>query len=193
MNLTPLTELDVVNNMLLSIGQSPVNTLVVPGVKDVSIAQLTLHNTSREVQTKGWWFNTDTEFPLMPDINGYVPLPPNVLEFSPSNRSQQLSDRAGRLYDRAKRSFTFPTGSPIKCDIKWFLAFTDLPQSARNYIGYKAARKFQTNIVASQLLYQFTKEGELESLAEVERNQLRVLKLNWFNAPVSTNNIFHRR
>ena len=61
LTLTPQTELDAVNAMLLSIGQAPVSTLSVTGLKDVSFAQYILHSVSREVQLKGWEFNTDDE------------------------------------------------------------------------------------------------------------------------------------
>jgi hypothetical protein len=193
LNLAPLTELDSVNNLLLSIGQSPVNSLVVPGVKDVSIAQMTLHNTSREVQQKGWWFNTDTDYPLMPDINGFVMIPSNALEVVPNPGSADLTVRAGKLYNRTDRTSVFPQGVAVKCELNWFLAYADLPQVARQYIERRAGRIFQTNIVASQILYQFTKELEQEASAEMERNNLRVQRTNWFQTGASTNNIFNRR
>lgn len=191
LNYAPLTELDAVNNLLLSIGQSPVNSLSVPGVKDVSIAQMTLHTVSREVQQRGWWFNTDTEWPLLPDVNGHVILPSNALQVTPP--SGDITERAGKLYNTDKRSFVFPSGSAVKCGIKWFLPFGDLPQVARNYIERRAGRVFQTNIVASQILYQFTKELEQEAFAEMERNDHRVEKPNFFQSGASTNRIFNRR
>lgn len=194
LNLVPLTELDAVNILLQSIGQSPVNSLAVPGVKDVSIAQLTLHNVSREVQSQGWWFNTDDDYPLLPDIAGDIALPSNALQVVPKSTSGRvLTERDGKLYNKSDRTFTFATGESIECDIKWFFGFSTLPQVAKNYITYKAGRVFQTNIVSSQLLYQFTKEQEFESLAEMERNQHRVDGSNFFTSRASTNRIFLRR
>lgn len=192
LNLAPLTELDAVNNLLLSIGQSPVNSLTVPGVKDVSIAQMTLHTISREVQQRGWWFNQDSDWPLMPDINGEVALPANALQVVPEG-DDSITERAGKLYNKSDRTFVFPVGTPVKCNVKWFFAFEELPQVARNYIERRAGRVFQANIVASQLLYQFTKEMEQEAFAEMERNDHRVSKPNWFKSGASTNKIFNRR
>ena len=65
-NLSPMTELEAVNAMLLSIGQAPVNTLEVAGIKDVSFARLMLHNTNRQVQSRGWWFNRELGYELTP-------------------------------------------------------------------------------------------------------------------------------
>lgn len=191
LNLVPLTKLDAVNNLLLSIGQSPVNALTVPGVKDVSIAQMILHDVSRTVQSKGWWFNTDTDYPLSPDVTGQVAIPVNALQVVPQDTS--ISERAGKLYNTEKRTHTFPTGTPVKCDIRWFFDYETLPQCARDYIQRRAGRVFQANIVASQILYQFTKEMENEALAEMERNDLRVARPNFFNTSSSTNRIFQRR
>ncbi len=189
--LEPTSELDAVNNLLLSIGQSPVNTLHVPGVKDVSIARMSLHDTSREVQGHGWWFNTDTNYPLMPDSQGRVMLPPNALQVIP--QSTEVTERGGGLYDRTRRSFLFPTGVAVNCTVRWFFPFEELPQAARNYIQRRAGRIFQTNIVASRILYEFTKELEVEALAEMQRNDLRVNRPNFFNSASTTNTIFQRR
>lgn len=191
LNLLPLTELDSVNNLLLSIGQSPVNSLAVPGVKDVSIARMTLHDTSREVQSKGWWFNTDTNWPLSPDVTGAVAVPPNALEVYPSDGNADIVTRGNKLYDKSRRSHAFDKA--VDCDVTWFLAYEDLPQAMRKYIERRAGRIFQTNIVASQILYQFTKELEIEAFAEVDRQNLRSKRLNWFTAPSTTNRIVNRR
>jgi hypothetical protein len=191
LNLLPLTELDSVNNLLLSIGQSPVNSLSVPGVKDVSIARMALHDTSREVQSRGWWFNTDTKWPLVPDINGNIVVPPSALEVYPSDGNSDIVTRASKLYDKSRRSNVFDKA--VECDLTWFLAYTDLPQNARKYIERRAGRIFQTNIVASQILYQFTKELEVEAFAEIERQNLKSQKLNWFTTGSSTNQIVNRR
>ncbi len=190
-SLTPSTELDAVNSLLQSIGQSPVNSLVVPGIKDVAIARATLHEVSREVQTIGWWFNTDNDYGLLPDVDGSITLPPNALQVQPNALS--ISERANKLYDTEKHSFIFPTGVAVKCQVRWFFAFEELPQSARTYITARAGRRFQANIVGSDLLYRFTDAHETECLTEMKRNQERVSRTNWFQTGASTNNIFSRR
>ena len=173
---TPLTELDAVNQMLMSIGQAPVNTLAVAGITDVSVARLVLHNTLREVLGRGWHFNTDDEWPLAPDVNGKVAVPANALSVDPEDHSldyvvrRDPADSVLRLYDREQRSFVLSRTANVT--VKWFLTFEEIPAAARAYIAARAGRAFQASVVGSQILYQFTKERELETLAELEREEL---------------------
>lgn len=190
LNYVPLTELDSVNNLLLSIGQSPVNTLAVPGVKDVSIAQLTLHDVAREVQSKGWSYNVDTAYPMPRDVDGTVPIPANVLQIVPDDTT--YVERARKLYDTANRTFVVDPNANVTAEVTWFLAFEDLPQIARKYIERRAGRIFQANIVGSQILYQFTKEMEMEASAEHDRYQLRSRKVNFFTSSAAINRIYNR-
>lgn len=190
-DLVPATELDAVNVLLMSIGQAPVNTLEVPGVKDVSFARLTLHNTSRQVQTRGWWFNRDLEVTLARDVSNEVPLAANILEVSGSYVGDQFVSRGGKLYDRVNQTFVFETAPVVNQTV--FLAFEDLPQAARNYITHRAGRIFQSNFIGSPLLYNFTKELEVEAMTEMTRNDLRGKNLNVFNSPTRVNDIVKRR
>ncbi|MGY6517464.1 MAG: hypothetical protein ACXIUZ_02000 [Lysobacteraceae bacterium] len=193
--LSPMTTLDAVNSMLGSIGQSPVNTLDVAGIRDVSIARMHLENASRDVQTKGWTFNTDTQFPMAPDELGEIAVPANVLDIFVEDRSLDVVVRTkdGRrcLYDRARHSFTFDR--PLKCWVAWLFSFEELPQAARTYIAHRAGRVFQTNVVGSELLYRFTKEQEVEAYALLKRTETRNKRTNMMSGPSYTNQIFHRR
>lgn len=192
LNLTPMTELDAVNMMLLSIGQSPVNSLNVPGIKDVSFALLMLHNTSRQVQSKGWWFNRDLHYHLNVGVDGTVTLPLNALQVTAAEESQQFVERNGKLYDRVNQTDLFPAGT-VAVDVNWFFEFESIPQIARDYIAMRAGRIFQAQIVGSQILYQFTKEMEIEAMAAMSQQDLRSKRPNSLTAPTRVNRIIHRR
>lgn len=184
-NMVPATELDAINIMLMSIGQSPVNTLEVSGIKTVNMARLTLHNISREVQSEGWNFNTDESFPLSRDGNNKVSIPSNALDIDPCDKSKnyvQRRDPTGdvmRFYD--KDNFTFALDSDPKVDVTWFFEFEDMPQTARAYIYTKAARVFQANQIGSQLVFEFTKERETETQIAFERAESKSRDANFFN------------
>jgi hypothetical protein len=191
--MAPMTELDAVNIMLMSIGNAPVNTLVVPGLKDVSFAQLTLHNTSRAVQSRGWYFNRETNFPLAVDGAGEIPLPANAIHCEPVDRSKDYVERARKFYDRERHTFDFTGHAPVLCDVIQMLTFEDLPQAARSYIGYRAARVFQANNVGSELLYRFTEREEVDALTELQRNELRATNTNALSSSQSVARITFRR
>jgi len=193
----PMTELDGVNMMLMSIGQAPLNTLS-SAIKDSEIARLTLHNSLREVLTKGWYFNTDEEYPIVPDGAGKINLPANALSIDPCDESQYFVERwdvaatAGRrLYD--KENHTFVINQTVKVDISWFFEFEQIPQAARSYIAHYAGRIFQASQIGSELLYKFTKERELELLGELQCEQRRTSDTNMFAQNTVTGRIFQRR
>ena len=188
---TVQSELDAVNQMLMSIGQAPINTLEVDGISDVSFARLILHNTSREVQNKGWSFNSEKCFPLSADGAGEIAFPANALSCDPSDKDENLIERARKLYDL--ENHTFNIGRTVDVDVKWFFEFEDLPQSARAYIAHMAGRIFQAQLVGAQVLYQFTKEREIECLTNLERDELKKKDSNLFKSNTRANRIFHRR
>ena len=73
--LSPTTELEAINTMLSTIGESPVNTVEDTGNVDVVIARQILQTASREVQARGWHFNTEINYTITPDSDGYLVLP----------------------------------------------------------------------------------------------------------------------
>jgi hypothetical protein len=192
----PTTELEAVNLMLMSIGKAPVNSLSVPGINDVSFATLTLYNTVRDVQSRGWWFNRETNYPITPDVNGFINIPATVLDFWPSERFRGYVERNGQLYDPENSTFNIGqnlNGNPLLCDVIWCFPYQQLPQAARTYIGRRAGREFQTNSVGSQVLYQFTKESELEAFADLQRRENLAGGSNMFAAPTRNSRIFNRQ
>jgi hypothetical protein len=187
-----MTELDAVNAMLLSIGQAPVNTLEVSNIKDVSFARLILNNTSRSVQTRGWSFNTDHLYSLVPDVSGNILMPADALVVDCEDKSLNVSWRNGMLYDGDENTSVF-TATDLEFRVVRFMPFEDMPQPARDYIAMKAARSFQAQIVGSQILYSFTKEMEIEAQATFMQSERRQKDTNLFSGTARTNNIFTRR
>lgn len=159
--LTLTTELEAVNIMLGTIGEAPINTLTVSGLADAATAQTILNEVSRAVQNKRFSFNSETEYPLVPDNNGNIILPTNTLfvDTSVSNADVDVIWRGGKLYDRYNHTFTFT--KTLKVDITFFLAFEDMPEYARHYVAIRAARIFQARILGADTIQKFTEEDEL--------------------------------
>ena len=143
------TELDAVNSILMSVGESPVNTLTVQS-PEVAIAQKTLQQVCREVLSEGCVFNTETEYPITLDTNNHCIIPNNVLQID-LNQFKHLNDfhvtrrkdsGVWKLYDQFEHRFNFENTSEGKlyCDVIWMLDFEDIPQVFRDYITTRASR-----------------------------------------------------
>ena len=167
--LTPTSKLDAVNSILLGIGEAPVNTLG-SGLQEAEIAEVTLNNISREVQSQGWTFNTEIRYSLARDGAGEINLPSNCLKVDTTtilrDYKTDVVERSRKLYDRVTNSFTFT--KDIETDILVLLGFEELPETARRYITLRAARKFQENILGSSTLSQLQADEEQLALFELK-------------------------
>lgn len=180
--LTSMTELGAVNAMLLSIGQAPVNTLLVSGIRDVNIAKSELTEMARTVQLDGWNWNTDDAYVLSPDLDGDIVVPPGVLKFEAADRSRSIVQRRGtkglQLYDRDRASFTF--AEPVSLKVVWGFPFDDLPETARSFIAIAACRKFQATTIGSRELDGFKAEDEQRAWATLIRDERGSRNTNLF-------------
>jgi hypothetical protein len=179
---TPFTELEAVNEMLMSIGQAPVNSLVVT-VGDVNIARSILGIETRYVLLYGFGFNTDEAYSLAPDANKFIAMPNSALEVDASDKQADIVMRRHPsygvgLYDRANQTFEF--GTSVPCDIVWGMGFEDLPESARNYIAMAAVRKFQKRTIGSAELDGYNQEDEARAWSLLLRNERRNRDTNSF-------------
>jgi hypothetical protein len=131
-----------------------------------------LSEVSRQVQTKGWHFNTEKDFELSPEaFSKEITIPTNALRVDTSGNSRETDvvQRGNRLYNRTTHTFQF--AESLKCEIVVLLPFEDLPQAARHYVTIKAARVFQSRTVGSDALYQFTSIDERDALLDLKRNE----------------------
>jgi hypothetical protein len=150
----PTTELEAVNTMLSVIGETPVNTLSGQMVTDAVIAKNVLNEISREVQSEGWHFNTEDDYPLTPNSDGEIVLPKNCVRVHVASRSSlDVVQRGTRLYDRTNHTYRFT--STVHADVVFLLPFEEMPEAARRYVTIRAARVFQDRVVGAGTLHDF--------------------------------------
>lgn len=181
MALSMTSELDAINIMLGTIGESPINSLdAATGVVDAVTARAILSEVSVQVQEEGWHFNTEYEFVLMPSLDTKeIYVPPNTIEVDTSENDRNGLDvaiRGNRLYDRKNKTFKFE--QEIKADLTILLEFNELPQAARHYITVRAARVFQQRVVGSDTLGSFTEKDEARALRSMRRYESKTADYN---------------
>ena len=169
--LEPTTTLDAVNMMLASVGEAPVNQIPETGVTEATIARDILYQVNKEVQANGAWFNTEEDFPLSPDQDGYINLPLNTLEVDASDPSIDVVMRGSKLYDRKNRTYIFTEA--VNLNITFLLSFEELPQTARTYIAIRAARRYQKNFLGSDTLHSLSEADEAYAYAAFRRSKIK--------------------
>jgi hypothetical protein len=182
-----MSDLQAVNMMLTSIGEQPIGNLNESGLQDASIAQDILHNTSRQVQSRGWIFNTDLQKVLSPDNasgdGGKIEVGKNVLRIDTTSKKRSntsdVVERAGYLYDREKNTNVFT--DDVTVDQVVFLPFNSLPEAARRYIAVKSARIFHDRVVGSGELHNFFQQDEQEAWGDLLEFQSEVGDFNIFD------------
>lgn len=162
---TPTTELEAVNTIISSIGESPINSLDEQPTHDVVLAINTLKEVSTEVQSEGWNWNTDDDYPLVPNLDNEIVLPTNVIRVHLRDSFNPLDVvlRGQRLYDRANHTYKFT--EPLFATITFLLPFEELPETARRYIVIRTARLFQDRAVGAVSLHEFLLQDEARARA----------------------------
>ena len=172
-------ELPAVNEILASVGQAPVTTLDQTN-PDVAIAYDTLINTSREVQSEGWLFNTEEYYPMTPDANGEIVIANNILQIDLHDEKDSQYEsirRNGKLYEKINHTYDWTTltgWDTVRCDIVWLFDWVDLPRPIQDYIVAKAATIVSTRIVGDPQIFRILQAKEIDNRAkalEYECNQ----------------------
>jgi phospholipid N-methyltransferase len=179
--ITPTSELEAINFLLQSIGEHSVSSVPDSGVSEAYIARTILHGVSREVQLKSLACNTDYDYPLIPDGDGNIILPDNVLSVDSMYQNENLVERARKLYDQDNRTFTHTVTR--KVEIVWFLPWTDLPEHVRLYILVGATQRFQGQVVGATELVSFTESDIRKIKAEFMRREMLNRDVNVLRGP----------
>ena len=182
------TELDAVNSILMSVGESPVNTLTVQS-PEVAIAQKTLRQVCREIQAEGWSYNTENEYPIQLDTNNQCIIPNNVLQLDLNifqhGKDYDVVRRSDngvmKVYDKKGHTFTFENCSKLYFDIVWMLDFEDLPQAFKDYVTIRASRVASNRMVNSQPSAKLLEADEALARASAIEYENRQADHNIFN------------
>ena len=164
----PVNELEAVNMLLAAVGEAAVSSLETATTVDVTQAKNLLSNINREVQQKGWHFNTEWDVVLSLDSDSRIPLGTTVLSIYSPTKMTTIRGREGSpfLYDLDNNTFTW-TASVNDAVTITLLDFEDIPQTARQYITTKAARIFQEEIIGQVSAEAVNRQEETEAYADL--------------------------
>lgn len=176
-----MTELDALNILLGTIGSSPLTSLSNPQNADALSAQNKLDSARKEIQAENWYFNSEENFPLVPDAaTGFITIPPEITTIDSMGRFGEKVDvivRGNKLYDRENHTYKFDT--TIYANVLECLDFDELPETAKLYVVARAARQFQEEMLGDTSLRTWTREDEAMARGRLIDEDLRQRKLSF--------------
>ena len=191
MTVAATTELESINIMLAAIGEAPVNSLTGTLPVDVKLAQSTLTETNKEVQSEGWSFNTEIDVTLTRDASNNVNLSTDVLRVDPNIHQHTSIDaiqRGLKLYDRLNNKYEFT--EDLICTVVYFRSFDEIPEPARRYVTIKAARIFVDRLVSDDGLRTYTQQDEVRARAILMETDLSNADHNLLRGDPSLTSVF---
>ena len=189
--MTATTELEAVNVMLAAIGEAPINSLTGTLPVDARIAQTTLNETNKDVQSEGWHFNTEIDVVLTRDASNQVALATNVLRVDPSIYQHPSVDAVqigSKLYDRKTHKYEFD--EDLTSVVVYFRTFNEIPEPARRYVMIKAARIFVDRLVGDEGLRSYTQQDEIRARAILMETDASNADHNILRGDPSLTNVF---
>ena len=206
---TPLTDLDAINELLASVGQAPVTSidttdnlyekvgteyiqLTIPTNPDVAMAQQVLLEVSRRVQSEGWSFNKEYNYPLQPETttkkisytDEMIQVDLNSSHWNYGNLDTVRRD--GFLYERNNHTYEWEDET-VYCDILWYFNWQDLPRPIQDYVIKKAAATFSMRVVGDPQLYKVLEGQAAECRAYALEYDTQQGDYTYFGHPQGSN------
>lgn len=134
-----MQKLDVINAMLGSMGEAPLNTLTEPHAFRGAALSI-FDSVNAQVQGRGWWFNME-ELELQPSaLDSNIYLPGDTAAVRTPTRN--VTRRGNRLYDLDGGTYVFTEA--VKVTLIRLLPIEDLPEAAAQHVRAMCVLKFQT-------------------------------------------------
>jgi hypothetical protein len=186
-----LTKLAAINIILSNVGQSPV-TSIDSNNPAITLAESILDEVTNALQTEQWHFNTEQDYPFVPDVNGQITVPSNLLglDLVPWD-DRDIVIRNGKLYDKKDHTYTF-TGT-LYLDVVWSFDFMDLPEVFKQYAAIRAANLFAGRAVGSTEVVKYSEREESIARAACLEYETRQADYNIFSDVAGDTSVIHFR
>lgn len=178
-----MTELDVVNRCLATMGELPINSIEGSRNPIVTNARNAFKDKTIDEQATGWWFNIETIklFPQEVDSNGVgiYRAPSDTLALSTDQdfNPRWLTLRQNKLYHSGKGEY-FTGSQQVQVRIVRLVPFDDLPYSAQRLIREATVFKFQQDYDGDELKIQEAQAQYSDAYTNCMADHTRSVKAN---------------
>jgi len=164
---------DAINICLTTIGERPLGTSTpITGIYEAELADVTIEEAKTELLSKGFIFNTDTEWQLKPDNTNTIVIPYGALSVDATAASSDYIVKDNKLYNKATHDFIFT--DVVSADIIWNIDFDDLPNHAQVVIVNMAKEKLYTRIVGVDATMRLLREDTIKSHSVLLGEEMRL-------------------
>lgn len=144
------TQLSVVNACLAIMGEAPINTLAEQHVYKTNALAI-LERNDDNLQSEGWWFNTETLRLTVNPVDSRMYPPTDAATVRPSVNDRWRYVQRGRvMYDLLKGTDILDADTTLDVQLVRRIAFDDLPKSVAAYIARKTVLDFQQDYDGDQ-------------------------------------------
>lgn len=167
------TKLEAINEMLLCIGHAPINTLAGTQSSFTISAQKLLDSELKRVQLRGFDFNTEEDYVLEPDEDGYIKIADNMTKIEVHQiYLNRYVVRNSKIYDKVNH--TFEINHPVRAAVTFALTFEEVPEVVRRYVTMSAAYKFVKRELGAQAVCAYTQEDLAEAKADMLDHEINI-------------------
>jgi len=184
-----IAELRIVNSMLAVVGEARQASLETMHPSVIQMQGI-LQSEDFDMQSRGWWFNRETNVKLVKDLNGRVTVPTTALSFAiASDILKNLSPKEKARYVR-RGQYVYDTiehtnviNKDIVCDLVFQLDLDDIPPVAQTYLGALAREKANLSDDGDMSKQQVLKEERQTAWANLYAKELSTLAVNALQSP----------
>lgn len=173
-----LTRLQAINQMLTPVGEAVI-LVEIAGAADMANASEVLDAETIKTLAKGWSFNTDEGIEYVPDVDGKIAVPPEVLQIDAVDPNIQVVQRGAFLYDKTNHTDVFTR--PVEVNVVLSFPFESCPYNVQRQIVAQAAKAYQRGYVGSTQLDQFASEERMEAGADAADAESDIDDYNMLN------------
>jgi len=173
------SEIDAVNVMLLSAGQSLVNSLASDGATDTSVAEFLLNQQVLDHQLRGLAAGIERRT-LTADVSGEYDLPDNCIDIqcvtyvtsSENGGRANIMNRNGKLYNSSDGTYVFSEETLI-VEVTVKLEWAEIPVAMRKAIASAAAVDYVAQVTDDTKLLQRAMQHEAMTRAQGKGQDVR--------------------
>jgi len=162
----------------------PASSVVTPivGIYEAELADIALDEARVELLGRGYSFNTELAWPLMPDSSNTIVKPFGALSVDATAADPNYIIKDNKLYDNGNHTYTFT--DVVEADVIWDIEFDDLPSYVQILIVDKAKAKLYSRVVgvsASDGTAKILRDDITISTAVLASEEMRVGKYSIYD------------